>query len=283
MFVQMITPETWDFPPPPSSVVSQHITTEEILQFIKFQPFNNVVCVSLPDCVQVPENIESVLRQDCEYYKIQQLPLQEFIKPLFIDTYVKKGKLLALSTSTQFHLEDCFAFSEGGHIILSVQKETYETLGLEGKPASPKSSSIHVISINVTDPSFSPRKKHYQRVASRFQETKLAFDVILTWRPDDERVCPSSIAEYLARAGYNVDLCPPHVQVVHKYNTRIPDLSSNKPAHVLEWMGALALDCDMEAVDIDSKDDMEVPSTSLIWKGLYSSHHIETLYQPSFW
>lgn len=63
--------------------------------------------------------------------------------------------------------------------------------------------------------------------------------------PSDERICPSSVAEYLATAGYQLELLTPQTRTIHKYNTRIPDLSSNKPANVLEWLGALALDCDM--------------------------------------
>lgn len=139
----MITPETWNFPPPPSSLVSQSVTREDISKFIESQQFNNLVCVTLPDCVQSPEKIKSLLSEDCEYYKIKKLPLIELIKPVFVQGFVKKGKLLALSSNAKFDLEDCFAFTEEGDLQLSVQTQTYQTLGLEGKAQSRKTSNTH--------------------------------------------------------------------------------------------------------------------------------------------
>ncbi|KAL1457920.1 hypothetical protein WDU94_008100, partial [Cyamophila willieti] len=247
---------------------------------IQAQHFNSLVSVTLPDCVQAPEQIKTLLTEDCEFYRINQLPLKEFVRPDFINGFVKRGKLLALSTNARFDVQDCFSFFEEGDLKLSVQPETYQMLGLEGKTVSLKTSTTHVITINVRDACFLSSKKHYDRVSSRLEHTGLAFDTILTWTPHDERVCPSSIAEYFqTRVGIPVELCTPQLSIVHKYSTRIPDLSSNKVDQVLEWIGALALDCDMDKIDIDFTTDMEVPSMAIIWKGLYSSHQVYTLFQ----
>uniref|UniRef100_A0A8D9BWB0 Ribonuclease P protein subunit p40 n=2 Tax=Cacopsylla melanoneura TaxID=428564 RepID=A0A8D9BWB0_9HEMI len=277
----MITPETWDFPPPPSTLVSDSVSVEDASCFIKTHHFNSLVSVTLPDCVQVPEHIKTLLTADCEFYQVKQLPLAELVKPDFVNAFVKRGKLLALSSNARCDVEDSFMFSKEGNLKLSVQPETYQTLGLEGQTISSKTSTTHVITINVGDACFLSSKKHYDRVSSRLQSTGLAFDTILMWTPHDDRVCPSSIAEYFqTRAGLQVKLCAPQSTTVHKYSTRIPDLNSNKPDQVLEWIGALALDCDMDKIDIDSTcSDMELPSTVILWNGLYSSHQIHIVFQ----
>uniref|UniRef100_A0A8D8W0C7 Ribonuclease P protein subunit p40 n=1 Tax=Cacopsylla melanoneura TaxID=428564 RepID=A0A8D8W0C7_9HEMI len=139
----MITPETWDFPPPPSTLVSDSVSVEDASCFIKTHHFNSLVSVTLPDCVQVPEHIKTLLTADCEFYQVKQLPLAELVKPDFVNAFVKRGKLLALSSNARCDVEDSFMFSKEGNLKLSVQPETYQTLGLEGQTISSKTSTTH--------------------------------------------------------------------------------------------------------------------------------------------
>lgn len=53
------------------------------------------------------------------------------------------GNLLALSSSAKCDLEDCFSFNSEEGLQLAVQTETYQTLGLEGKASSDKTSNVH--------------------------------------------------------------------------------------------------------------------------------------------
>lgn len=46
----------------------------------------------LPDSLRIPENLASVLSDDCEYYKVLNLDLSDLLNPAFISNFVNKGK-----------------------------------------------------------------------------------------------------------------------------------------------------------------------------------------------
>lgn len=275
----MIYPDIFNFSPPSSHLTSSITSIEKIPDLIQANhQFNHLVCITLPDCFQIPDSINTLLTQDCQYYKVKQLALAELIKPIFVLAFVKKGKLLAISEHSNVHAEDGFAFSEQGLLTLTLHVETYQKLGLEGKACANNANS-RVVNVNVVEESFVPNKKNYERVKSRLETLNLSFDVILSWEPNDESVCPSSIAQYLSNAGYEIEVCDPALRTIHKYDTKIPDLISNTPRSILEWLGAVALDCDMSKIDVDAQDELEVPTLAILGRGFYSRRKVQELFQ----
>lgn len=89
--------------------------------------------VVIPDTVGVPEDIRDALSNDCEYYRIEQLPLSEIIEKKFIDSFIKKGHLTLLSVDTKIDVDDCVCVTPDGYLVLSLNKKVYEELGVEGK------------------------------------------------------------------------------------------------------------------------------------------------------
>ncbi|KAG8319420.1 Ribonuclease P protein subunit p40 [Homalodisca vitripennis] len=106
------------------------------------------VTVILPDTVLVPEELNTALTKDSEYYKVDQLPIHRFLDKQFINFFVKSGQLFALSVGTQLDTDDCAAATPCGHLVLNLRKDTYNTLGLQGtqsKFSTERYAVIHAI------------------------------------------------------------------------------------------------------------------------------------------
>lgn len=114
------------------------------------------ISIILPDTKAIPETILSLLK-DTDYYQISNLPLTEITKKPFIEAFIKKGKLLkifvmfrkisnkffcfsgqfyGISANTRIDVDNCVCITPTGICYLSVNKDTYHRLGIEGKVSS---------------------------------------------------------------------------------------------------------------------------------------------------
>lgn len=107
--------------------------------------------VILPDSLRFPDNLTEKLIVDCEYYKICDFNLSDLLNPNFLKFFVRSGmyfksiyqsisllihfigELTLLSINTRIDCDNCICITPGGHLILNINKETFQSLGLEGK------------------------------------------------------------------------------------------------------------------------------------------------------
>lgn len=89
--------------------------------------------IVLPDTVEVPKHIAEALSKDCDYYKVEDLPISNLVEKPFIEKFVKAGGLTLLSIDTKIDLDDCVCVTPEGLLVLSLTKDTYESLGVEGQ------------------------------------------------------------------------------------------------------------------------------------------------------
>ncbi|KAK3922390.1 Ribonuclease P protein subunit p40 [Frankliniella fusca] len=132
----MLAPEVWAFDPPASCLKVVQGTLEsykEVENVVKSHPANHFVSVVLPDTPQVPQGILEALSSDNEYYKVSEIRAHELVEKEFIDAFVKRGQITALSINSQVDLNNCLSLTPDGHLFLSLTKESYQVLGLEGK------------------------------------------------------------------------------------------------------------------------------------------------------
>ncbi|KAK2553097.1 Ribonuclease P protein subunit p40 [Acropora cervicornis] len=71
-----------------------------------------------------------------DHFSLIEAPLHAFIETDFIKTFVKDGQFVALSWETRVDTGNCVAVLPNGTLILSLNKDTYEQLGLTGKPSA---------------------------------------------------------------------------------------------------------------------------------------------------
>lgn len=88
----------------------------------------------LPDTPHIPEVMTNIVTDDCDYYKVKEFSLSDLINNDFIHSFIENGQLTALSIDTHLETDDCAALTSNGTLILSLNKESFQALGLEGKP-----------------------------------------------------------------------------------------------------------------------------------------------------
>ncbi|KAJ2774839.1 hypothetical protein IWQ56_000402 [Coemansia nantahalensis] len=172
---------------------------------LETHPFNHRLTVVAPaGGVDVRRALE---RHMGSYFRVQ-LKLTDLIDPAFIASYVKDKELVALSAGRRIDADDVFAIDGGGRLTLSLTKDTYEVLGLAGRPAAfpLKRGSRFVVEIDLLADHMAPAKKHFQRLQARL-------DAVLP-EPVDFVVALSD-----AESGRTLNLdipgaaaCPPHVE-----------------------------------------------------------------------
>lgn len=70
------------------------------------------------------------------YYYNVKMSISNFLDLTFLTAHIRTGSFYAISHSTKVDSENTFVLLPTGKLILSVDKDTYEHLGLEGKPSS---------------------------------------------------------------------------------------------------------------------------------------------------
>ncbi|XP_023618799.1 ribonuclease P protein subunit p40 isoform X2 [Myotis lucifugus] len=96
---------------------------------------NYRVSFLIPECGILSKELKSLVMETGSYYFVKNLPLHELITQEFINTFVKKGSCYALSYNTNIDEDNTVALLPNGKLILSLDKDTYEETGLQGRPS----------------------------------------------------------------------------------------------------------------------------------------------------
>ncbi|KAM4705825.1 ribonuclease P protein subunit p40 [Rhinophrynus dorsalis] len=218
--------------------------------------YNCSVSVLLPECGPLPEHIKNTIDNFGKYYLVKNLPVYEFITPAFINRFVKKGSFYALSYRTRIDQDNSVALLPTGKLIISVDKDTYEELGLQGKPSlySGKNAMRYTIPIDLTDEALAPDGKKFQRVNWALSEKKpLTFDFLLAWHNSEA----PSIMSYFSN--YKVKECDFKLNSVISRDLLCPMLKSGElhgkaeescsSEELFEWLGAVSnnIDCNNQS------------------------------------
>ncbi|XP_065255262.1 ribonuclease P protein subunit p40 [Emys orbicularis] len=151
---------------------------------VRSHAYNCRVSFLIPECGILPEALKSVITDIGEYYLVKNLSLHELVTHEFINTFVKKGSCYALTYNTKIDQDNAAALLPTGKLIISVDKDTYEELGLQGRPSqySGKKVMRYIVTIDLTDSAFDPDSKKHKRVLWALKEKKpLEFDFLLSW------------------------------------------------------------------------------------------------------
>ncbi|KAJ8961227.1 hypothetical protein NQ318_008910, partial [Aromia moschata] len=120
----MLCPEISNFEAPDCSFQVQKLDDEKYLnQNIDYFYYNHLSLKKLTE----------KLIFDCDYYKVFDLNLTDIIDLKFLCSFVKTGTLTLLSVNTRIDCDNCIGITPTGYLILSVDKDTYQSLGLEGR------------------------------------------------------------------------------------------------------------------------------------------------------
>ncbi|XP_067055757.1 ribonuclease P protein subunit p40-like isoform X1 [Acropora muricata] len=117
-----------------------------------------------------------------DHFSLIEAPLHAFIETDFIKTFVKDGQFVALSWETRIDTGNCVAVLPNGTLILSLNKDTYEQLGLTGKPSAFQKKQRFIVEVDLKAPHFVPGKKNYDRVKWCLKENQpMTFKFLMSW------------------------------------------------------------------------------------------------------
>ncbi|XP_012369527.2 ribonuclease P protein subunit p40 [Octodon degus] len=191
----------------------------------------SVVSFLIPECGLLSKELKSLVMDMGPYYFVKNLPLHELITCEFISTFVKKGKL-----------------------ILSLDKDTYEETGLQGRPSQYSGRKImkFIVPIDLVDLSLNLDSKKYERVSWCLKEKKpLKFDFLLAWHQTGTE--ESTLMSYFSK--YQIQERHPRVAMSTLRNLQCPELRSSKlhgepegscsAPELFDWLGAVFCDVNL--------------------------------------
>ncbi|GJQ84575.1 hypothetical protein Trydic_g239 [Trypoxylus dichotomus] len=119
-----------------------------------------------------------------------------------------------------------------------------------------------------------------------------AVDVIVTWEPQEAKICPSSIAKYFDDLNYDVRLCAPKYDTQVRYSVKAPiidfeNCDQHDCAEYMEWLGMLVLNGDIEngsQVDFVNTYEVLEPNVTIgqvriaVWRGFFTCKRLEMFF-----
>ncbi|XP_050070427.1 ribonuclease P protein subunit p40-like [Anopheles maculipalpis] len=296
----MLCPELWKFPTPSYTVERLVSTsnweklkkTHKIRKAIEAQQLNRIVSVVIP--ANEPQFIQGLevdfSGPNCTLYRVRHFPVMEMLKREFMEGFVKRGTMYAISTNTNLETKNCAAITPSGELIMSIHRETLEKLegNFTTSARSPNGNKC-VIKIDLTSPDAKKQLKN----------TTLAFDLTLRWiPPGDEysnsgtsgKVSASSIAKYLrdncqlqvetvsagCRKMVRSDESIPKTDHTDNLFTENSEQSLCTNDELLEYIGMLALDCKTTSDEYVSSYRIDEPDRKTETVSIFHGHGIIT-------
>lgn len=210
--------------------------------------YNYRVSFLIPECGILSKELKDLVMAFGPYYSVKDLPLHELITHEFINTFVKKGSCSALTYNANIDEDNAAALLPNGKLILSLDKDTYEETGLQGRPSRYSGRKImkFIVSIDLMDLSFNPASKKYERVSWAFKEKKpLRFDFLLAWHQTGAE--ESTLMSYFS--SYRIQEHRPKIAVSSVADLQCPVLRSSElggqpdtacsALELFDWLGAV--------------------------------------------
>ncbi|TWW73131.1 ribonuclease P protein subunit p40 [Takifugu flavidus] len=209
--------------------------------------FNYKVSLLLPECSSAPSHLDGVLNGFSSFYLIRNLPIYELLDRDFLQSAVFQGSVYGLSYRTRIDEDNCVALMPDGHLVLSLDKDSFEVLGVEGKPSrfNHRTKSRFVVSVDLCDGSMAPGGRGYQRLHTGLRSRlQMKADFLLSHHPGGGASLQALLSRY--------DWSEHRPAVSSRTLTDLPcptlltsDLQPRDSHSVLEWLGAVdaAISC----------------------------------------
>uniref|UniRef100_UPI00358E266E ribonuclease P protein subunit p40 isoform X1 n=1 Tax=Myxine glutinosa TaxID=7769 RepID=UPI00358E266E len=215
---------------------------------IKKHYFNFRVQLFIPECGRLPNEMSNLPSELPPYYIVNGLPLTVLLQEDFIENFVRQGSVYALSYDTRIDQDDSFSLLPTGSLLLSLQKDTYETLGLQGKPSvyAGRKPLRYVVNIDLTSPTFKAGKNNYERAIWALGENlSLKFNVLMAGKGSGET--DHSLAEFLTPFGgrpvlpefLTQTVLPQSCPTLHSNQLSGQDMVGCGAIELFDWLGAV--------------------------------------------
>lgn len=229
---------------------------------VEQQHFNYKVSLLLPQCTSCPSHLDSVLDSMSSFYLVKNMPAYKLLDENFLKAAVYPGGVYALSYGTRIDEDNCVALLPNGHLHLSLDKDSFELLGVEGKPSkfNYRTSRRFVVSVDLTDVTMTPGRAGYLRLLTGLKSRlQLQTDFLLSHHPGGG----ATLKTFLSDCDWSEHR--PEINRRCLMDLSCPTLPSCDPHSVLEWLGAVEADvcCDNSSSSFLSTLTCPEPATRL--------------------
>lgn len=198
--------------------------------------------------------IQDQLCNDKDYYEARCIPNlgQLLFSKDFIKSFVMQGQFYLQSLIQNCETDDGLTIMPGGRLYLWTDKSTIQNLNVDGLQnySLGKNRILAVYNLReiFTDPSKSPAKI-LAKWRDSFRNIGFVEPLTFSWTPDDESLCPSSVAKYFTDGLATVEVNSPNIFTKNIPPIPIPILTvSDEQGYdefefdaIEDWIGALLL------------------------------------------
>ncbi|EDO46455.1 predicted protein [Nematostella vectensis] len=292
--------ETPHFPTPKRRLIFEKYSFKDAKKRyekqIKEHFYNHCVSVMMPETVK-DERMDFLHSSDfLGDFLVATLPVHLFTDKEFIEHFVRNGSITALSYDTHIDTENCIALLPTGKLVLSLDKDIYEELGIPGKKSIFVKSNRFVVEVDVKAASFTSGKKLYSRVRQCFKRHAecLTNKYLLMWTDQGGVLDNGKLQSFLIN--YESKLLKTKRSRHDFHNVLAPVLDYQHPktsteampsacdaAQFHEWLGCMecGVDCSKAAADsYTSRLTCPVPShhlyriSNLKWTGFIATQSV---------
>ncbi|KAH3766238.1 ribonuclease P [Pelomyxa schiedti] len=140
-----------------------------VYNFIMSHPFNHAmeVFTNCPCAKQLVESLHAAA--SAQWFYTVNCTLWSLVEKTFVDRYVcnKTGSFIALSVGTVLDTGNSCAILPSGHLVLRLERDTYQSFGLVGSPIKrpkEKKPSSYLVVINLAEERYHPGAPSYDRI-----------------------------------------------------------------------------------------------------------------------
>ncbi|CAF90279.1 unnamed protein product [Tetraodon nigroviridis] len=251
--------------------------------------FNHKVSVLLPECGSAPSHLEEALDGFSSFYLIRNLPIYELLDRDFLRAAVFQGSVYGLSHRTRIDEDNCVALLPKGRLVLSLDKDSYQVLGVQGHASrfNHRAAGRFVVCVDLSDGGGAPGGRSYQRLLTGLRSRlQMKADFLLSHHPGGGASLQPLLSRYewsehrpeVSRRALAELSCPALLTA---------DLQPRDAHAVLEWLGAVdaAIGCEDPPPSFLSSLACPEPTTTLSGAlsvsvcGLLLPHDVHALVQ----
>uniref|UniRef100_A0A2M4CRJ7 Putative ribonuclease p 40kda n=1 Tax=Anopheles darlingi TaxID=43151 RepID=A0A2M4CRJ7_ANODA len=272
----MLCPELWRFPQPTYSRTTlmcsswtEGKASDKVRREIRARQFNRTVSIVLPVCQrsavdELDRELRAATRAGSYCCLVRQCPLVELLRQEFLEAFVRRGRIFAISAVGSLETDDCVALTPDGILLLNLHQETFQRLGISDSLVTHRKDKYVVkLDLMSTSPETSGGGPRIERVRERFVTESLACDLLIRWLPPNDcstmlgvapelTISPASLERYLTGTRGLTVVQVPAISYKRRElsDEAIPLLSRDKDDEccthdeLLEYFGMLVLDCD---------------------------------------
>eukprot|EP01132_Coremiostelium_polycephalum_P007599 gene7599-9343_t len=127
------------------------------------------------------------------FYQIETT-LDVLLDHSFLNEYIKPGGFHAISQLNFIDSGNVVGILPNGKIVLNVDKDTYEQLGLVGKPSVFRNQQKYVITLDTNDKSFQKDSKSYNRIIWALRD-RISSVCLIVYLIRDNKLVPIKFPE----------------------------------------------------------------------------------------